>query len=254
MPGVRQAGRTEEPDHAPLLSRAWNVAAPFFQPNEVPASEEATRDANLQAVSRLARGFHVPPLPDAVRWTSAAEGREEEQIEFSWAGETARHVGTVVHHWLQCIADDAMGGWDARRVDALRPLVARELERRGIQRSRSSDAAGLVVDALRNALTDERGRWLLGPHPESHSEHRLRLRSRGAVRTYAIDRLFRDADGERWIVDFKTSRHEGGGLEDFLDEQRTRYEPQLNAYATAFDKARLGLYFPLLRAWREWVP
>ena len=74
------------------------------------------------------------------------------------------------------------------------------------------------------------------------------------MRSYVIDRLFRDAAGERWIVDFKTSRHEGGGLEAFLDEQRKRYEPQLNAYAAAFDKARLGLYFPLLRGWREWIP
>ncbi len=252
--GCDKQGELKNPITHSLLSRAWSVAAPFFQPREVPAAEEATRNPDLQAVSRLARGFHVPPLPDAVRWTSSAEGREEEQIEFSWAGETARHVGTVVHHWLQCIADDAMRGWDARRVDALRPLVARELERRGIQRSRSKDAASLVADALTNALTDERGRWLLGQHPEARSEHRLRLRSGDGIRSYAIDRVFRDADGERWIVDFKTSRHEGGGLEAFLDEQRTRYEPQLNAYAAAFDKARLGLYFPLLRGWREWIP
>jgi hypothetical protein len=52
-------------------------------------------------------------------------------------------------------------------------------------------------------------------------------------------------------VDFKTSRHEGGSLEMFLDEQCIRYEAQMKAYATAFDKARLGLYFPLLRGWRE---
>jgi ATP-dependent exoDNAse (exonuclease V) beta subunit len=145
-----------------------------------------------------------------------------------------------------------MRGWDARRVDALRSLFARELERRGIQRSRSTDAADLVADALKNSLADERGRWLLGSHAESRSEHRLRVRSRDAIRSYVIDRLFRDVGGERWIVDFKTSRHEGGGLEAFLDEQQTRYEPQLNAYAAAFGKARLGLYFPLLRGWREW--
>ena len=78
------------------------------------------------------------------------------------------------------------------------------------------------------------------------------MRTADGVRSYVIDRLFREVNGERWIVDFKTSRHEGGGLEVFLDEQRTRYEPQLNAYATAFDRARLGLYFPLLRGWREW--
>jgi ATP-dependent exoDNAse (exonuclease V) beta subunit len=187
-----------------------------------------------------------------VRWAASPEARDEQEIEFSWAGETARHVGTVVHHWLQCIADDAMRGWDARRVGALRALFARELERRGIQRSRSKEVASLVADALRNSLEDEKGRWLLGPHPEARSEHRLRLRGREGIRSYVIDRLFRDTAGDRWIVDFKTSRHEGGGLEAFLDEQRTRYEPQLNAYAAAFDRARRGLYFPLLRGWREW--
>src|SRR6185503_112600 len=121
----------------------------------------------------------------------------------------ARHVGTVVHHWLQCIADDALRGWDARRVDALRPLFARELERRGIQRSRSKEVANVVADALQNSLSDEKGRWLLGPHPEAHSEHRLRLRAKDGMRSYVIDRLFHEETGERWIVDFKTSRHEG---------------------------------------------
>ena len=53
-------------------------------------------------------------------------------------------------------------------------------------------------------------------------------------------------------ADIETSRHEGAGLEAFLDEQKRRYAPQLDAYAAAFERARLGLYFPLLRGWREW--
>jgi hypothetical protein len=64
--------------------------------------------------------------------------------------------------------------------------------------------------------------------------------------------VLHDAQGEQWIVDFKTSRHEGAGLEQFLDEERKRYEPQLSSYATALGPSRLGLYFPLLRGWREW--
>jgi ATP-dependent exoDNAse (exonuclease V) beta subunit len=81
----------------------------------------------------------------------------------------------------------------------------------------------------------------------------VRLRGEKGIRTYAIDRVFRAKDGVRWIVDFKTSRHEGTELEKFLDEERRRYEPQLNNYASAFDVVRLGLYFPLLRGWREWT-
>ena len=251
--GCDKDGELKSPAAHTLLSRAWSVAAPHFSAEAAMAHPaEPERIEPVATFQRLARGWRISPPPQPVRWTPPPEGREEPEIEFSWAGETARHVGTVVHHWLQCIADDAMRGWDARRVDALRPLFARELERRGIQRSRSKEAAALVVDSLKNSLMDDRGRWLLGPHPEARSEHRLRMRGKDGVRSYVIDRLFRDTAGERWIVDFKTSRHEGGGLEQFLDEQRVRYEGQLNAYATAFAKARLGLYFPLLRGWREW--
>jgi ATP-dependent exoDNAse (exonuclease V) beta subunit len=251
--GCDKDGELKKPIARSLLARAWPVAEISFSAEAAAAAEEeVARVEEIYSVSRLTRGFRLPSTPATVQWIPPTEGSEQADIEFSWAGETARHVGTVVHHWLQRIADDEMHGWDARRVDALRPMFARELERRGIQRARSEDAAALVADALRNGLGDERGRWLLGPHPEARSEHRLRMRGGNGVRSYVIDRLFRDTAGKRWIVDFKTSRHEGAGLEEFLDEQRKRYEPQLNAYAAAFDHARRGLYFPLLQGWREW--
>jgi hypothetical protein len=139
-------------------------------------------------------------------------------------------------------------------VDALTAGFARDLQRRGLPRKDAKTAAEQVANALKNALADDRGRWLLGPHPEAATEYRLRVRHQGRVRTYVIDRLLRDSAGTQWIVDFKTSRHEGAGVEQFLDEQRIRYERQLATYATAFDKARLALYFPILRGWREWLP
>ena len=59
----------------------------------------------------------------------------------------------------------------------------------------------------------------------------------------------------RWIVDFKTSRHEGADVQGFLDRERERYREQLENYAEAVglgQKGKLGLYFPLIAAWREW--
>jgi hypothetical protein len=61
----------------------------------------------------------------------------------------------------------------------------------------------------------------------------------------------------RWIVDFKTSTHSGGGREEFLDREQERYRAQLERYAQVLGKLdsrpiRLGLYFPLLGGWREW--
>ena len=65
------------------------------------------------------------------------------------------------------------------------------------------------------------------------------------------------AAGLRWIVDWKTSAHEGGDREAFLDSELERYRGQLERYARAMkllepDRAlKAGLYFPLLDAWRE---
>ena len=74
------------------------------------------------------------------------------------------------------------------------------------------------------------------------------------VHDYIMDRMFRDDAGVRWIVDYKTSSHEGAGVDAFLDRERLRYEAQLARYAAAIggDRVMLGLYFPLLGGWREW--
>jgi ATP-dependent exoDNAse (exonuclease V) beta subunit len=190
-----------------------------------------------------------PPPPPSAAWEAPSEGRDaSEEIEFSWAGETARHVGTVVHRWLQRIAEDELKGWDAKRVESLRPRFKKELERRGVQASELIAASELVAAALKNTIADERGRWVLGAHPESKSEHRIRT----PQRNYVVDRFFRDSDGVRWVVDFKTGRHEGGDLEAFLDEQRRRYQAQLDAYAAALGAEGRGIYLPLLSGWRSW--
>ena len=168
-------------------------------------------------INRLAPSFERPALPASAQWTVPLEVLGEQQIEFSWVGETSRHVGTIVHHWLQQIAQHQLQGWNEARVDALTAGFARDLQRRGLQRKDAETAAEQVANALKNALADDRGRWLLGPHPEAATEYRLRVRHQGRLRTYVIDRLLRDAAGTRWIVDFKTSRHEGAGVEQFLD-------------------------------------
>jgi ATP-dependent helicase/nuclease subunit A len=118
-------------------------------------------------------------------------------------------------------------------------------------------AAQLVLSAVSQTLLDERGRWLLDPaHREAHSELALTGVSEAQLRNIIIDRSFIDAHGTRWVIDFKTSRHEGGGLEAFLDEELERYRAQLRTYrdlarALGPQPVRAALYFPLLRAFRE---
>jgi len=81
----------------------------------------------------------------------------------------------------------------------------------------------------------------------------------GEVVRAVFDRCFIDETGVRWVIDYKSSQHGGGAREDFLDREVERYRPQLERYALLAQRlgpepVRVGLYFPLMRAWREWAP
>ena len=77
----------------------------------------------------------------------------------------------------------------------------------------------------------------------------------GAPRTLIMDRTFL-ADGERWIIDYKMSSHEGGDLKGFLASEKDRYREQLRRYRDALSlterhPVRTALYFPLLDVFTE---
>jgi len=249
-------GASREPARGTLLRKLWPavreafaVAAPPAAAARYPA-EATPRHSELV---RVVQPVAVEP-PAAVRWQSPPPPEEKrDTIEFSWAGRAAREVGSVVHRWLQRLAEDELRGWDAARVRAARGAITNQLAARGLAQDEVPAAAERVVAALVTALGDERGRWVLGPHREAWNEHRVSVRFGGSVRHLVIDRTFRDGDGRRWIVDYKTSTHEGAGLEEFLDNELGRYDVQLADYARAFpgEAVASGLYFPVIGAWRE---
>ena len=246
---VDDDGVLKLPAKRSLLGLAWRALGDAVVLPEAAAEVGEMVGLPEGELRRLAPDFVMPEAPPAVAWKLEEEGGEAEPIEFSWAGETARHVGTVVHAWLRRIAEDALAGWTKEKVASLRPVFASELQRRGVQASEVEGAAELVERALANAIGDERGRWLLGPHAEAWSEYRFRTRD---GRRLVADRRIREASGEQWVVDYKTSRHEGADVDGFLDRERERYAEQLRRYAESLGDARMGLYFPLLRGWREW--
>ena len=234
----------------PVVGDAFDRAVPLHAP-QVPATDSASGLPD-QSLVRMSAAWSMPDVPVGAPWTAPAEeARVQDDIEFSWAGETARHVGSVVHRWLQRIAEDGLRGWDAARVASLAAQFGKELAARGVAPGDIVAAQEIVVAALSGAVLDERGRWLLGPREEGASELRLRTFRDGRLRTLVIDRTF-VVDGKRWIVDYKTSRHEGAGLEAFLEREKERYAPQLARYAEALGGAQLGLYFPMLRGWKAW--
>ena len=187
-------GTPREPVKRTLLSKIWGQARSRFGPAPAGAVEEAPRTPLPNVLRRLPADFATPPAPAAVKWSAPPEGREASAIEFSWARETARHIGTVVHRWLQRIAEDELRGWDAARVDSLKIRFTKELERRGVSYVELKESAELVAAALKNSLADERGRWVLGPHAEARSEYRLRVHVEAQTRTFVMDRVFRSEE------------------------------------------------------------
>jgi ATP-dependent exoDNAse (exonuclease V) beta subunit len=255
-----QAAR--QPDSRSLLAKLWPVVSDAFQRAAAlaavpPAQEHADSDpVPDQRLRRLASAWSLPAAPLALAWTAASETvRAQDNIEYSWAGETARHVGSVVHRWLQRIAEDALRGWSAARIDGMHAMFRQELAAQGVVQGELAAASARVARALANAIEDPRGQWLLGPQQNARNEYRLTAVIDGMRRNLVIDRTYTGADGRRWIVDYKASGHEGTDVEGFLDQERERYRAQLERYAMALaqgEAAMLGLYFPLLAGWREW--
>ena len=222
------------------------------------AGEEATEAPRDPPLRRLPARWEVASTPRAPRIASqrVPHAAATPLVQFDWASETARHVGTVVHRELQRIARDAVRSDPSG--ESLRRRWRHELAELGVPAELRAAAVELVANAVARTLAHERGRWLLdASHRGSATEMALTGRVGGDILRVVIDRSFVDDLDVRWIVDYKTSRHEGAGLEEFLDREQQRYRPQLERYATLMRKlgpepVRLGLYFPLLAAWREW--
>ena len=213
---------------------------------------------------RLIDALPMPTMAAALNFANAAAARpgsDTAPIDFEWAGEAARHVGTVVHAFLQRIGEDGITKWDQARIKSAAPIIERELLRHGVAAADLPVSVMRVTGALTNTLADTRGAWALQPHTHARAEWRLTGVHEGKLSNIAIDRTFVDANNVRWIIDFKTGSHEGGDVDAFLDNEQSRYRAQLDVYAAILNamlgesqprEIRLGLYFPMLRGWREW--
>jgi ATP-dependent helicase/nuclease subunit A len=253
----RHDGALKEPSKGTLLAKLWPVVGGEFTPPTEPrvASNEAAPVALAKQgeLRRLREPIHCEgPAPAA--WNAPAETRAYDDIEFSWVGDTARRVGSVVHRWLQRIADDEAKGWTRARIERELPAIMNELTARGVVEGDLATASTRVIAALASSLEDPRGKWLLGPQPGARNEYRVSTVIDGVSHNLVIDRWWEDLAGA-WIVDYKTSSHQGADLEGFLGGEEERYRGQLERYAVAVGRpgARRGLYFPLLKGWREWT-
>ncbi len=262
------------PPRRSLLARLWPgidgmVESPPRSPDEAKRNPGGASPDSAKASSglrRLPADWRAPLPPaglDVVRAVSripSARMGSEVAVGVDWdeGDETPRHVGTLVHRLLERIALDGLDVWDQARLGALEPALRRQLSQLGVAPDRLDDALARVLQALDMTLNDARGRWILAAHPESRCEWALGAMLDGVAINAVIDRSFVDED-IRWVIDYKTAEpFQGEPLETFLDRQQAHYRAQLESYAALLRQldphhpVRVGLYFPLLAAWRTW--
>ncbi|MCG8369297.1 MAG: UvrD-helicase domain-containing protein [Proteobacteria bacterium] len=194
-------------------------------------------------------------LPDVAAIAGPGDSPEPfpgaDEVEFYWVGAEARIAGTLAHRWLELLVS---AGGESADAGERRRITLRWLRETGIANASADRIAERVERAVEGTLADARGRWLLsGP---GHAELGLSGIHDGTVTSIVLDRVRIDDDGTHWIVDYKTSTHEGGNLEGFLDAEIARYTPQLRQYAELYGawsgvSPRCALYFPLLQAFVE---
>jgi ATP-dependent exoDNAse (exonuclease V) beta subunit len=254
--------RVRQPDKRSLLARLWPAV-------EADAGSAAVDFAALRGkpsesdpwiapwIRSLPADWCAPPAPPALTTAVRVETTDEQAPEFAWATRWAMHVGAIVHRWLQVIAEEGAEGFTRERLASGRPAIRQALQELGTATDSLERATERVVQALEGILSDDQGRWILSRnHPEADCELDLTVVDNQGLRRLVIDRTFVDADGVRWVIDYKTSAHEGSALEVFLASELARYGDKLRSYADALmaldaRPVRAALYFPLLGILRD---
>lgn len=228
---------------------------------ELPLPENDDDDAVVWVqplIRRLPPDWRMPASAPALRVAGASEVHDRaEPVVYEWASRWAMHAGSIIHRWLQVIAEEGVSNFDGARIEQLMDSWRRQLKALGTADDDLEKAARRVVQGLSGALHDETGRWILrDDHVEAECELALTVCEGAGFRCLVIDRTFVTTEGDRWLIDYKTGTHEGGDVEGFLRLECERHRGQLRLYRDALaaldDRPiRTALYFPVLGVLRE---
>lgn len=250
----------KKPEKRSMLFKMWKAAEPIFRDawrnrQQQEATSQVVEESQNIGIPLTRLSSEWIPLEPNQELTWKAKGdsyedeKEERQLVFEWVGDLQRRVGIVVHRILQQMQAP-------NQLEFSDQVLQSALRHEGLSGENLGQALLKVKQALKNAVEDPRGRWILSEHDCDAREYAITISSGIGVRRFIIDRTF-VADGVRWIVDYKTSTHTGSDVDNFLDNEKNRYESKMQLYAKAMQAMDskpiyLGLYFPALKGWRQW--
>jgi len=267
-----------------LLQAAWPAAEPHFVQVTpvIPFPRPESDDTILTRIAAKADEpkhtilhrlpLNVSPterLQSVIPWkapstpsTATAFNRPEGSFD-------ARALGTAVHAFMELLAEELVAGRAPEelllQVETWNSRIAKVLRSYGLSPQVAGQLSGQVKAALSSALRDPVGLWILGSHSEAFNEQALTSWQED-VTNLRLDRIFRDGpepfvrgDSCMWIVDYKTTPCRDADVEEFLSREQEKYAAQLEMYGktilsgTSAALIRLGLYYPMIPAFRWWT-
>ncbi len=258
--------REDNPSPTPgsFLATVWPSAAEKLTAGSTSSETDPLKTLPRLPLKRLPLDWVLPAIPERVSSAPISSRRASDYGHFSNDGmasrltEEGRVVGTLVHAWLQQIAQDGLDEWSDSRLKNQEGLLRAQISSHGIPYNRHEACMGNILKCLINCIGCSRGRWLLSKHPEARCELAINGVIDDELVRAIIDRTFIDEQGCRWIIDYKTSQPGAGELlEAFLESEVIRYSDQMQIYKSlmqAYDTAhpvRLALYFPMFDGWAE---
>jgi len=251
------------PHSGSLLYRLWPVLeAPFteafahYESDDTLTEVDESEKFVVPPLRRSAKDWVVPTPPELPAPLSDSQDMpdvEDKPVEFYWVGTASRHAGTIVHRWLHSFVENSHFP-DVAQLSVTEPMTRLWAQSLRVASADIDFVCERVQQALSGILQDTQGRWILGG--EGHAELALTGLWQGQVESIIIDRVRVDDEGVHWIVDYKTSTHEGGNLDVFLAHETERYLQQLQKYVGIYRHyedapVKAALYFPLLQQFRE---
>jgi ATP-dependent exoDNAse (exonuclease V) beta subunit len=246
-----------QPKKNTFLEMLWPVVVSEFTEDKLTlnqadssASNERSSSAKLEDfVPQLVR-LNAPNIPDILQ-VEQVQYEVHQSMSSSTEAEAAltleASVGTLVHRYLELIAQQGLSAWPLNRPETLKMAMVRWLIQQGHTSLVATQGATLSIGLLKKTLESEQGRWVLQAHSRAQNELELERQTDGLViQKRIIDRTFVE-NGVRWIVDYKTIALDASFDEAGLKEVAEPYRQQLEQYGALFIdeglEIKLAVYF-----------
>ncbi|MDP6231269.1 MAG: UvrD-helicase domain-containing protein [Nitrospinaceae bacterium] len=257
MFGQYSKDNNSSPPKGSLLNKLWPYIKDHWPESSasdksIGNSAELPQTSPIPKIRRIPENHQLPAPPPGIETGIVPELQHEpETPDFVWAGSGARHLGTVMHRCFQIMAEEGIENLNESKIKFFENNLSTALLAQGLPPEMSAEEIKKGKIMLRNILDHDKGRWILESHEDARCEYPLTQIKSNTYQSRVIDRTFIDKDNIRWIIDYKTGQHLGSDLGNFFENEKVRYQNQLNQYEKLLIMSgekrtiKKALYYPI---------